>query len=132
MWLETTPATAPARRRLVSLGTFGLIGLGLSATYRLFGVGVPCPWRVLTGTLCPFCGSTHLGADLLNLDFAGAWASNQFVFSVGVIVALASVFWIIEALGGPKLRLRPGLTQQRVWMGTLTVVAIGFTIVRNL
>jgi len=118
--------------RLFRLATLGLVGVGLSATYRLTGYGIPCPWRALTGTLCPFCGSTSMGAHLLNLDFAGAWAANQFVFSLGVVVAVASVFWIVEALGGPTLRLPQRWRDQRLWLWPVIAIGLAFTIARNL
>ncbi|MBA3019780.1 DUF2752 domain-containing protein [Propionicimonas sp.] len=132
MSAPATPAITQARRRLKSLGTLGLVGLGLSATFRFTGVGLPCPWRALTGTLCPFCGSTTMGVHLLDLDLAGAWAANPFVFSVGVGVGVAAVFWVVEAVGGPRVRLPRWLIDQRVWMSALGVIALTFTICRNL
>jgi hypothetical protein len=109
-----------------------MAGLGVSAAYRVFGLGLPCPWRWLTGTLCPFCGATRMGADLLSFDVAGAWAENQFVFAAGVLLAMATVVWTVEALGGPALRLPRRLGEQRTWTIALVAAAAVFMVVRNL
>ncbi len=109
-----------------------MVGLGLSATYQFTGIGLPCPWRALTGTLCPFCGSTTMGVHLLHLDLAGAWAANPFTFSVGAGVGVAALFWLVEAAGGPGVRLPRWLADQRVWMSALGVIALTFTVYRNL
>ncbi|MGC3994936.1 MAG: DUF2752 domain-containing protein [Propionicimonas sp.] len=123
---------AAARLRLRSVAVFGAVGLTLSGAYAVAGVGVPCPWRALTHTLCPFCGSTTLGASLLHGDVAAAWRANPFVFLLLVGLALASVGWLVEALGGPTVRLPGRRLDQRRWYIGLGVVAIGFAVVRNL
>jgi hypothetical protein len=87
---------------------------------------------MLTGTLCPLCGATHMGSDLLSLDFVAAWSHNAFVFSWGVILAAFTVFWAVEALGGPAVRRVKFLQRTDVWWTALGVSAVVFTIVRNL
>ncbi len=122
----------PAAERLRSVGAFGLVGVGLSLTYRFTGWGLPCPWRMLTGTLCPLCGATHMGSDLLSLDFAAAWSHNAFVLSWGLILGLFAAFWAVEALGGPAVRRVRVLQRPAVWWAALGLTALAFTIVRNL
>ena len=122
-----------ARRGLRALGTFGAVGLGLSGVGVATGLGIPCPWRQLTGTLCPLCGGTHVGLALLQGDLAGAWAANQLVVGGLVVLVLLGLLWTIEALGGPavrpprSLRGRPGL-----WWVVIGAVAVVFAVVRNL
>ena len=67
--------TFSAVRALRCLAGFGGAGLGLSILALTTGIGVPCPWRLLTSTLCPLCGGTHVGVALLHGDPAGAWAA---------------------------------------------------------
>lgn len=74
--------------RLRALGTFGGVGVTLSALYAATGVGIPCPSRVLLGWRCPLCGGTHVGASLLRGDLAAAWSSNPLL--VVVLAALAA------------------------------------------
>ncbi len=96
------------------------------------GIGIPCPWRYLTHTLCPFCGSTTMGAALLRGDLGAAWAANAFVLLLLAGLGVASLCWLVEALGGPAVRLPRRLADQRVWYGVLGLVGIAFAVVRNL
>lgn len=121
-----------ARDKVRSVAIFGAIGVSLSGIYAFSGYGIPCPWRMITHTLCPFCGATTLGADLLRGDVGAAWASNQFVFVLLVGTALAGIAWVVELLGGPRLRLPGRLADQRLWYAVLGGAALLFAVVRNL
>lgn len=96
-----------------SLTAFGLGTAALSVTPW----ALACPWRALTGTLCPLCGATTGLRYLLQGDLAAAWASNQLTFAVGVVLALASVAWVVELVGGPAVRVPRALREQRLWRG---------------
>lgn len=122
-----------AATALRGLAWFGAVGLSLSALAATTGVGLPCPWRMLTGTLCPFCGGTHVGVALLRGDLAGAWAANAFVFTGLVVLAVLGVLWTIEARGGPSVRPPKGLrwSSNRWWL-LIGAAALGFTVWRNL
>ena len=133
-----SPATAAANglravTALRGLALFGAVGLGLSALAATAGIGVPCPWRTLTGTLCPFCGATHVGVALLRGDLAGAWASNPFVLTGLVVLTLLGALWTIEALGGPSVRAPKRLrwSSDRWWL-LIGAAALGFAVWRNL
>ena len=121
-----------ARAGLKSAGLLGGVGLGLAGLYATSGFGIPCPWRLLTHTLCPLCGSTHLGVALLHGDLAGAWAANQLVFVLLVGLGVSCIFWVIELAGGPRARLPRRLGDQRLWYALLGVSALVFTVARNL
>ena len=121
-----------AIRNLIAAGCFGAYGLTLSAVQVATGLGVPCLWRELTGTLCPFCGATRMGSALLVGDLPGAWSANPFVLiSLGVL-GLAVVSWAVTALGGPRLRPPGALSAGRTWFWLATVAAAGFMVFRNL
>lgn len=110
---------------------FGVAGLGLSVLGAV-GVGIPCPWREVTGTLCPLCGSTHLGMALLRLDVPGAFVANPFVFGVLVAVGVLTGVWAVEAAGGPGVRLPRRVTRSadRWWLA-LGVLAVTWAVLRN-
>ncbi len=134
MSLETCTARAfDARRGLRSLGIFGAVGLGLSAVAATTGAGIACPWRALTGTLCPLCGGTHVGIALLHGDLTGAWLANPFVVVGLAGLIVLGLLWTVEALGGPavrpprSLRGRPGL-----WWVVIGAIAVAFAVARNL
>ncbi|MFT3862002.1 DUF2752 domain-containing protein [Micropruina sp.] len=118
---------------LRGLACFGAVGLGLSVLAATTRLGVPCPWRGLTGTLCPLCGGTHVGMALLRGDLAAAWTANQFVVVGLAVLAALGLLWTVEALGGPAVRL-PRLLRRRPgrWWFALGVVAVLFAVWRNL
>jgi hypothetical protein len=122
-----TPASG-----LKSSAALGVIGLSLSGIYAMTGVGIPCPWRSLTHTLCPFCGATTMGAALLHGNFGDAWRANAFVFTLLAGLGLACICWLCEVLGGPAIRLPRLLADQRVWYIVLGAAAIAFALWRNL
>ena len=125
-------ARAPAAAGLESAAGLGVIGLSLSGMYAITGIGIPCPWRLATHTLCPFCGSTTMGAALLRGDLGAAWAANPFVLTALAGLALACVFWFVELVGGPGVRLPRRLSDQRLWYAALAAAAITFAVWRNL
>ena len=117
---------------------YAAFGLGISTLYVTTGVGFPCPFRALTGWECPFCGGTRLGSALLHGDVAAAFAYNPVVFVSLVLGVVVGVLWIIEALGGPRIRppaawqtaarrVRPAL-----WWSAAGVAAALYVVLRNL
>lgn len=127
-----------ASRASTYLGAFIAGGVGLSALYAVTGVGVPCPFRTLTGWNCPLCGGTRLGAALLHGDLGAAFAYNPLVFVALVVIGGLATAWVVEAAGGPALRppSRWQAAARRLgWLSWLAVgltVAGGYTLLRNL
>ena len=121
-----------ARSGLKNLAMFGAIGLSISGLYALTGVGIPCPWRQVTHTLCPLCGATTMGAALLHGDVAAAWAANPFVLILLVAATVVAGFRVVEVLGGPAVRLPARLSDQRLWYGLIGTAALVFMVARNL
>lgn len=128
----TPDAFSPAAG-LRALAGLAAVGLGLSALALTTGWGIPCPWRTLTGTLCPFCGGTTLGVALLRGDLATAWAANPLVLTGLLLLTVLGALWSLELAGGPAVRLprrlRLGATGWTVFVG---LVAAGFAVWRNL
>jgi len=86
------------------LGGFAGYGLALTVLYATTGLGLPCPFRTLTGWECPFCGATRLGASLLKGDLAAAFGHNPVVLVGLVVLTLLGVLATVEVLGGPAGR----------------------------
>ncbi len=130
-------STAPrdgfsAAAALRAAGWFAAAGGSLGVVHALTGWGLPCPWRLLTGTLCPLCGATTMASRLLTGDVAGAWASNPFVLVLLCVGGLAVVAWTVEAAGGPRLRPPAALRRRGVWWTLLGAAALSFMAWRNL
>ncbi len=141
---ERGATTAPAGTEFRAAGAlkyvggfFGL-GLGLSVLYATTGVGAPCLFRTVTGWECPLCGGTRMGGALLHGDVAAAFAFNPLAFlGLGVVTVLAGL-WILEALGGPKVRPPRPVADRLVrvhpttWLILGLIVAAVYTALRNL
>lgn len=126
------------RVALRSVGVFFATGLGLSALYATTGVGLACPFRLVTGWDCPLCGGTRMGGALLHGDLAAAFAFNPLALVLVALLGVVGLCWLVEALGGPAVR--PPLGVRRSWRRTtltgrivaVLVVAVGYTLLRNL
>jgi hypothetical protein len=120
------------------LAGFCAYGVGLSAIYATTGVGLPCPFRAVTGWECPLCGATRMGAALLHLDLGAAFSFNPAVLVVLVVLGGLGVLWTVEVLGGPALRppAQIGSRLRRVhptrWLIIAMTSALIYTLARNL
>jgi hypothetical protein len=127
-----------AANALVALGSFVASGVALSALYATTGLGVPCPFRALTGWDCPLCGGTRMGSSLLHLDIGAAFAYNPVALIGLVVVGSLGLLWTVEALGGPQVRPPAALGQRlrRVhptsWLLLGLSAAAAYTLFRNL
>jgi len=108
-------------------GITAVVGLTLLYAHdpEVGGVFPSCPFRTLTGLLCPGCGSLRATHDLLHLRIAEAFAHNALL--VGALPVLA--FQWLHARWKPGQR--PLSARNTVVFSWLAVVLI-WAIVRNL
>lgn len=59
---------------------FFVIGFLYMVWLRCTGLGIPCPFRMVTGWKCPGCGISTMILCMTELDFAGAFQANPFLF----------------------------------------------------
>lgn len=78
----------------------------------------PCPFRLLTGLLCPGCGGTRALHALLHGDVAAAFAFNPMLF-----VAMGTAAFVT---------VRPSLLTKTWFAWTAAAVLLGWGVVRNL
>jgi hypothetical protein len=88
-----------------------------------------CPFRALTGLLCPLCGSLRAAHELLHGHIVDAFLLNPFTFAIGVVTLVISPF--------RQVRLKADTTPAGVVSGfsrtvTFVVAAIVYTVLRNL
>lgn len=127
-----------ASRGLTYLGGFFGYGVALSALYATTGIGLPCPFRAVTGWQCPLCGGTRLGRALLEGDIAAAFVDNPLILVGLAVLTVLGVLWTVEAAGGPAVRLPRAWAAgaQAVhptrWLLLGLGVAVAFVLVRNL
>jgi hypothetical protein len=127
-----------AARAAGYVGIFFAGGIALSALYAVTGLGLPCPFRALTGWYCPLCGGTRLGSALLHGDIAAAFFYNPLALVGLVILGVLGALWALEAAGGPAIRLplplaeRLGRVRLYQWLVIGLVLAVAYTFARNL
>jgi hypothetical protein len=120
------------------IGGFFAYGLGMTALYASTGVGLPCPFRMITGWNCPLCGGTRMGDALLHLDIGAAFGYNPMALVGLVAVATLGVLWTVQLAGGPAVRLpklvrdRLAAVRQTTWLAAGIIGMVGYTILRNL
>ena len=88
----------------------------------------PCPFRWLTGWLCPGCGSLRAMHQLLHGHFAMAFALNPLM----VLLLPLLMFLLAQQL---LVAVRPGLTERVlpasvIW--GLLFLTLAYTVARNL
>ena len=117
----------PHRRR------YGVVGSGVLLAGALGYVGLVdphntnfayplCPFKMLTGWNCPFCGGLRMTHDLLHGDLAASINDNVFLL-VGIPVLVG---WVVtrRRLGQSALPM-PAVV-------AIVIAAIAWTVLRNL
>ena len=117
-------------RRLLAVGGALLAaGLGYALWVRLTGLAVPCPFRTVTGWLCPGCGVTRLCLALLRWDWAAAWDANPVLLLTLPVLAVLGVRMAARyvregAAAGPKW--------ENAVLWTMTALLVVWGAARNL
>ena len=117
---QRTGLYAAAASGALFAGTLGYIGL--VDPHNTHSVYPGCPFKMLTGWNCPFCGGLRMTHDLLHGDLAASINDNIFLL-VGIPVVIG---WIL-------LRRRLGRSPLPVaaWV-TFVVAALAWTVLRNM
>ena len=108
-----------------------LIAAALGVLYLIWlhrtGIAIPCPFRMLTGKLCPGCGITRMIVFMLRMNFKGAFRANPFLFVTLPYLVAQLIYAEYMRVHGRKLP---------AWDNAVLVVyliaLIVFGIVRNL
>ncbi|MBI4900487.1 MAG: DUF2752 domain-containing protein [Actinobacteria bacterium] len=123
----------PARDALLRVGSLGALGLGLGAVHLLTGFGIPCPFRAVTGWLCPLCGGTHMAESLIRGDLVSAWADNPLALVLAVLVGVRAVGWMVEVVRDPAAVSRRWLPMawRRYGFSAGLLVCVAYVLARN-
>ncbi|MER5772674.1 DUF2752 domain-containing protein [Streptomyces sp. NPDC001985] len=86
-----------------------------------------CPFRLLTGVLCPACGGTRMVYDLMHGDIAAAWADNRLLLLTAPFALALLARWAAEGLRGR--RWRPRLSRRTQVL--VVSAAVAWAVLRN-
>lgn len=131
----TRHADVPSDGTLIGLGVLGFGGVGIAALVMAGAgaVGWPCPWLLITGFNCPFCGATRMLMALYSGELGEALRFNAPVLFIGAAVAALWFVWVAQRLGYVSaLRVLPNARQRRLLLVGIGVVGAAFTVLRNL
>lgn len=123
-------------RRRVGLILIVILLAGIAVTYKYLDPSVVpifprCPFRLLTGYLCPGCGSQRAIHHLLNLDLPGAWRMNPLLVIALPYLLLGLILKPLSRHNGRGTRLYDQLYGSRASVVALVVIVL-FWIGRNI
>ncbi|GAB2880321.1 DUF2752 domain-containing protein [Streptomyces deserti] len=124
-FLPTHPAAAPLA--VLAAGAVGAAYLYVTDPHEPGHLLPRCPFRLVTGLLCPACGGTRMAYDLMHGQFTDAWLDNRALLLASPYALALLGRWIWEGLRGRRWRPRLGRRAQAV----ILAAAVTWTVVRN-
>ncbi|WP_179166375.1 DUF2752 domain-containing protein [Streptomyces sp. CB03238] len=119
------PAAAPLA--VLAAGVAGSAYLYATDPHQPGHVLPRCPFRVVTGLLCPACGGTRMAYDLMHGDVAAAWLDNRALLLASPFALALLGRWMWEGLRGRSWRPRLSRTAQAAILGA----SVAWTVARN-
>ncbi|GFE15803.1 membrane protein [Streptomyces glebosus] len=130
------PTGAAVRRRTLRRAALTL-GVGAAGAGYLWHTDphqpgqllIPCPFKWITGLLCPLCGGTRMAYDLMHGEVVTAFHDNAVLLTLGgPVVAYAVVRRLVAGLRGREYRPRLSGRGNAVVLG----IAAAWMLARNL
>jgi len=121
------PATAPLA--VLVAGAAGSVYLYGTDPHQPGHLLPQCPFRAVTGLLCPACGGTRMAYDLMHGHWNAAWLDNRALLLAAPFALALLGRWMWEGLRHRR-RWRPelGVRAQMAILG----LAVAWAVVRNL
>lgn len=120
------PAAAPSA--VLAAGAVGAAYLYRTDPHEPGHLLPQCPFRMLTGLLCPACGGTRMVYDLMHGHFTEAWLDNRALLLASPYALYLLGRWAWEGLHGR--RWRPTLSPRA--QVVVLAVAVTWTVARNI
>lgn len=114
------------RKLLIKMGLLAAAGVLYLIWMRTVGVGIPCPFRLMTGWKCPGCGVTHMLMALSRLDFAAAREENVFLFYTSPVIFFEILFAAYLYLKNKKMP-----RWNEAFLAFFCVLLLAFGVYRN-
>ena len=92
----------PVARYALVLFVTALTWVGARRTEGYTSGPILCPFRLITGHQCPFCGTTRSFGALVQGDISGSIAYNP----SGILLSIVILFWMISPVKFRAVRTR--------------------------
>ena len=92
----------PVARYALVLFVTALTWVGARRTEGYTSGPILCPFRLITGHQCPFCGTTRSFGALVQGDISGSIAYNP----SGILLSIVIIFWMISPAKLRAVRVR--------------------------
>ncbi|MGV9937977.1 DUF2752 domain-containing protein [Streptomyces sp. NPDC003401] len=119
------PAAAPLA--VLAAGLAGSAHLYVTDPHEGGHLLPQCPFRFVTGLLCPACGGTRMTYDLMHGHLGAAWLDNRALLLASPFALVLLARWMVEGLRGRRWRPALGRRSQAVILG----LAVTWTVARN-
>lgn len=111
------------------------VAIALHAMDPTEGLGIPCPFRTVTGLLCPGCGSGRALHHLLHGEVGLALAHNPLVPPAAAVLGVLYLAWALRSWApavAARLPAGRGPVHPPGWVGALaTLLLVAFAVARN-
>ncbi len=105
-------------------------GLLYAWVFIPLGIVIPCPFRMVTGHLCPGCGVTRMCLAFLRGDLAAAYSYNKGLFLILPLVAGLLGLALYRYIRGKEQKGRLWKMEQGTAAGLIVYLLI-WGVVRN-
>jgi hypothetical protein len=119
------PAAAPLA--VLAAGAGGAGYLYVTDPHQPGHVLPQCPFRLVTGLLCPACGGTRMVYDLMHGHLTEAWLDNRALLLASPYALALLGRWVVEGLRGRRWQPQLGFRGQVLVLG----LAVAWTVIRN-
>ena len=104
------------------------VGCAYAVFVRLTGLGIPCPFHLVTGLNCPGCGVSRMLLSLLRLDFRAAFRYNAALLCLSPVLLGVFGVHIVRYVRTGSRKSGPLLEGVEI---ALAVILVLWGVVRN-
>lgn len=115
------------KKLLRNAGLLAAAGVLYLIWMRTVGIGIPCPFRLMTGWKCPGCGVTHMLTALSRLDPGAAREANAFLFYTSPVILFEILLAAYLYLKNKKMP-----RWNEAFLAVFCVLLLAFGVYRNL
>lgn len=98
-----------------------VLGIAYYIIIKIFGLGIPCVFRLITGYKCPGCGMTHAAVAVLSGHIYKAFEYNALSVSLVPVMVIYGIYKC-------SIYIKTGKDWFRVWEIVFLIVCLVITV----